>query len=215
MRATPAAPLARRRVRWRRPRPLRVRPDADLTGTRLIDSGQITDADRISTIGLEGAWVQRPVQGAGRVHGHQRQPRHARRLQPATAGTSRRLEPHRRDLGLQGRRHRAPGLPNEPASGMWQLGLRYDHADLNDGSVSPPRPPVVTGVLGGEESNWTVGVNWYWRSNFKFSALNYVWTSAASATAAARSCSCRTIRASSKCAPRSTGKAWLYERYLL
>jgi phosphate-selective porin OprO/OprP len=32
---------------------------------------------------------------------------------------------------------------------------------------------VVTGVMGGKESNWTVGVNWYWRSNFKF-ALNYV-----------------------------------------
>jgi phosphate-selective porin OprO/OprP len=27
--------------------------------------------------------------------------------------------------------------------------------------------------MGGKESNWTVGVNWYWRSNFKF-ALNYV-----------------------------------------
>ena len=54
---------------------------------------------------------------------------------------------------------------------MWQLGLRYDHADLNDGSFTAPS--TVTGVLGGEESNWTVGVNWYWRSNFKL-ALNYV-----------------------------------------
>ena len=27
--------------------------------------------------------------------------------------------------------------------------------------------------MGGEEHNWTVGVNYYWRSNFKFS-LNYV-----------------------------------------
>ena len=36
-----------------------------------------------------------------------------------------------------------------------------------------PNSPVVSGVMGGEESNWTVGVNWYWRSNFKF-MLNYV-----------------------------------------
>jgi phosphate-selective porin OprO/OprP len=53
-------------------------------------------------------------------------------------------------------------LPNEPASGMWQVGLRYDTLDLND-----------SGVLGGEMDTWTAGVNWYWRSNFKF-MFNYV-----------------------------------------
>ncbi len=62
-------------------------------------------------------------------------------------------------------------LPNEPASGMWQLAARYDKADLNDGSFTAPS--TVAGVLGGKESNWTVGVNWYLRSNFKL-ALNYV-----------------------------------------
>ena len=56
----------------------------------------------------------------------------------------------------------ATSRPNEPASGMWQLGLRYDSIDLDDGSV-----------LGGQMDSWTAGVNWYWRSNFKF-ALNYV-----------------------------------------
>ena len=67
------------------------------------------------------------------------------------------------------------GLPDDPGKGMWQLGLRYDSADLNDGSVNFTNPlaPVVTGVMGGEESNWTIGVNWYLRSNFKLSA-NYV-----------------------------------------
>ncbi|MDT0872072.1 porin, partial [Staphylococcus pseudintermedius] len=63
-------------------------------------------------------------------------------------------------------------LPNEPASGMWQVGLRYDKIDLNDGSLrpgaTPTAAPIVDGVLGGEMSAWTVGVNWYWRSNFKF-----------------------------------------------
>ncbi|MGH8500608.1 MAG: porin, partial [Methylococcales bacterium] len=52
--------------------------------------------------------------------------------------------------------------PEDPSKGMWQVGLRYDTADLNDGLVT-----------GGKESNWTAGVNYYWRSNFKF-ALNYV-----------------------------------------
>ncbi len=69
------------------------------------------------------------------------------------------------------------GLPDNPGLGMWQIGLRYDAADLNDGSVGgTPSAPVVNGVLGGKEENWTLGVNWYWRSNFKFS-MNYVWVS--------------------------------------
>jgi phosphate-selective porin OprO/OprP len=60
---------------------------------------------------------------------------------------------------------------------MWQLGARYDHMDLNDGNVNANpvagRPPIVDGVLVGEMDIWTVGVNYYWRSNTKF-ALNYV-----------------------------------------
>ena len=68
-------------------------------------------------------------------------------------------------------------LPANPASGMFQLGLRYDHIDLNDGSLTagatPTSAPIVNGVLGGEQSSWTFGANWYWRSNFKF-MLNYV-----------------------------------------
>jgi phosphate-selective porin OprO/OprP len=54
------------------------------------------------------------------------------------------------------------GLPDDPAKGLWQLGLRYDTIDLTDGAV-----------VGGEMDSITAGVNWYWRSNFKF-MLNYV-----------------------------------------
>jgi phosphate-selective porin OprO/OprP len=53
-------------------------------------------------------------------------------------------------------------LPDEPGRGLWQVGLRYDTLDLNDGLVQ-----------GGKLNTWTAGVNWYWRSNFKF-MLNYV-----------------------------------------
>jgi phosphate-selective porin OprO/OprP len=45
---------------------------------------------------------------------------------------------------------------------MWQLGLRVDGANLNDGAIK-----------GGQGTNLTLGVNWYWRSNAKF-MLNYV-----------------------------------------
>ena len=53
-------------------------------------------------------------------------------------------------------------VPSDPVRGMWQLAARYDHADANDGAV-----------FGGKQSSWTVGTNWYIRSNFRLS-LNYV-----------------------------------------
>ena len=45
---------------------------------------------------------------------------------------------------------------------MWQLGLRYDTLDLDDGAIA-----------GGSLDTLTAGVNWYWQKNFKF-ALDYV-----------------------------------------
>lgn len=45
--------------------------------------------------------------------------------------------------------------------GMWQLGARYSRINANDGLVK-----------GGEQDVATLGVNWYWRLNFKF-MLNY------------------------------------------
>ena len=148
----------------------RVRPGADLTGTRLVDSGQFTDADRIRTLGLEAAWVHGPVKVQGE-------------MMKTDVGRTAHQDYSFDSFYVSGLWNLTgetwgykdavitTGLPNEPASGMWQLGLRYDQVDLNDGTFTAPS--TVTGVLGGKESNWTVGVNWYWRSNFKV-ALNYV-----------------------------------------
>lgn len=148
----------------------RVRPGADLTGTRLVDSGQFTDADRIRTVGLESFWVHGPVKLQGEMM--------------KTEVTRTVNQDYNFDSfyvsgvwNLTGETWGykdyvvTTGLPNEPANGMWQLGVRYDKVDLNDGKFTAPS--TVTGVLGGKESNWTVGLNWYLRSNFKI-ALNYV-----------------------------------------
>jgi len=139
----------------------RVRPNADLASQRLIDSGQFTDGDKITTWGGEAAWVNGPIK---------------LQAEAMTTNLTRNFNP---DYGFESyyvsglwnisgetwaykAGNLATNLPEDPSKGMWQVGLRYDHADLNDGLVT-----------GGKESNWTVGVNYYWRSNFKF-ALNYV-----------------------------------------
>lgn len=140
---------------------LRVRPDADVAGVRLIDTGLFTDADMIRTIGAEGAWVHGPI----KVQAEYMTTDVTRTLHEDFNGTGWYLSGV---WNLTGETWTwktgtvATPLPNDPAKGMWQLGVRYDSADLNDNTV-----------FGGKENNLTVGVNYYWHSNFKF-ALNYV-----------------------------------------
>jgi phosphate-selective porin OprO/OprP len=148
----------------------RVRPDADLTATRLVDSGQITDGDRISTLGLEGAFVHGPFKAQAEY-----MKTDASRTAHDDYGFDSWYVSGVWNLtgetwGYKDGVVTTP-LPTEPGRGMWQVGARYDHVDLNDGSLLSPT--TVAGVLGGKESNWTLGVNYYWRSNFKL-ALNYV-----------------------------------------
>ena len=141
---------------------LRVRPGADMAN-RLVDTGTMLDTDRIATTALEGLWVNGPVKLQAEYT----------RSEVSRYGTG------SSDFGASsayasalwnvtgeswGYKNGVPttGLPDSPASGMWQLGLRYDTIDLDD-----------SGVAGGSMDALTAGVNWYWRSNFKF-MLNYV-----------------------------------------
>ncbi len=45
--------------------------------------------------------------------------------------------------------------------GAWQVGIRYNHLDLND-----------KGLNGGVLDNWTAGLNWFWNPNMKWQ-FNY------------------------------------------
>jgi phosphate-selective porin OprO/OprP len=139
----------------------RVRPDADLVGQRLVDSGNFTDADRIATLGGEAVWVRGPFKlQAEMMRTNVGRDAHAD-YDFDTWYVSGLWNPKGETWGYKNGVV-TTGLPDDPAAGMWQLGARYDHVDLND-----------DGVAGGKESNWTLGVNYYWRSNFKLMA-NYV-----------------------------------------
>ena len=149
---------------------LRARPMADMVGTRFVDTGSSRTSasslnnrtDRASIVGVESLWVRGPF-----------------KLQAEYMATDVTRTDGLDDFsgdgyyvsGLWnvtgetwGYKAGVPttGLPDDPAKGLWQLGLRYDAIDLTDGAV-----------IGGEMDSITAGVNWYWRSNFKF-MLNYV-----------------------------------------
>jgi phosphate-selective porin OprO/OprP len=140
---------------------LRARPGADLTPIRLVDTGTLTTTDRITTVGVEAAWGQGPLLLQGEAY-QARIDRTVGEDFDASGWYVYGL------WTLTGERHGyrqgtvTTALPNEPLRGSWQIGLRYEGLDLDDGSVQ-----------GGEEHNLTLGVNWYWRTNFKFMA-NYV-----------------------------------------
>jgi phosphate-selective porin OprO and OprP len=132
---------------------------ADLSLVRLINTGSLLRADRVSTAGLEAAWLHGPFKLQGEYMQTQ-----VKRYAPSTnfdangwyvSGLW--------NIGGQkwGYKNGVIKTPAAPDADIWQLGVRYDNLDLDDGSV-----------LGGTEKDLTVAVNYYWRSNWKV-ALDY------------------------------------------
>ena len=164
---------------------LRARPLADLSAARLVDTGStgIRNADRMSVAGLEAMYATGPFKLQGEYM-RAKVDRYATGF-AAQPGTTYNPDGFYlqgvwnitgEKFGYKAGVPTTP-LPADPAKGMFQLGLRYDRIDLNDGNVvagaTPSSAPVVNGVLGGKQDAWTVGANWYWHSNFKF-MLDYV-----------------------------------------
>lgn len=140
----------------------RVRPNADLAGVRLIDTGNLPFSDKISTTGVEAFWVGGPVKLQGEwMRSNISRSNGLPDFTGNGAYISALWNITGETWGYKGGTPTTP-LPDEPATGMWQLGARYDTIKLDDAPV-----------LGGKMSAWTVGMNWYWHSNFKV-ALNQV-----------------------------------------
>ncbi|HEY5850598.1 MAG TPA: porin [Lysobacter sp.] len=161
---------------------VRARPDADLAGQRIVDTGNMTNADRQQTIGGEAMWVTGPFKLQGEYmqstveRYNNGNPRQSHDFDGSSWYVSGLWNITGETWGYKDGVPTTP-LPDAPGTGMWQAGLRFDTIDLDDGTAIPGATPtaasVVDGVLGGQMDTWTVGVNWYWRSNFKF-MLNYV-----------------------------------------
>lgn len=143
---------------------LRERPESNVTDVRLIDTGVLTNVDKTQTLGLEAATVYGPfsvqseyltskVNRGGLsddvdfdswyIYGSWFLTGESRTYKTRDAVFDR-VNPRNKDLGA------------------WEVALRYSSADLTDGSV-----------IGGEQANLTLGVNWYATGNIRFSA-NYL-----------------------------------------
>lgn len=144
----------------------RERPGSAITDVRLIDTNTLEGTDDIQFTGLEAAavfgpasvqaeWVKTSVSrsgafddvdfSAGYIYGSWFLTGESRTYKN---GVFDRISP-KTTVGQGG-------------IGAWEAALRYNTADLTDGTV-----------IGGEQEDLTLGVNWYATSNLRFSA-NYI-----------------------------------------
>jgi len=138
---------------------LNVRPEADLANIRLIDTTNLTDVDGARQLGLEAAFLQGPL----KINAEYVDASYSRKTHSEYSPNSWYVSGV---YNLTGEKFGyAAGMYSVRAAdtqaGLWQLAARYSKINANDAAV-----------LGGEQNIMTVGVNWYWRANFKFMA-NY------------------------------------------
>lgn len=146
---------------------LRQRPETNITNVRLVDTGSFS-ADDYALMGLEtallydafhfqGEYMRMDVSGANgnsdaEFDGYYAQIGYfltgERKNYSASSGSFGRIKPN--------------SIVGEGGIGAWQLATRFSSLDLTDGAI-----------IGGEEDNVTLGINWWPAPNLRFSA-NYV-----------------------------------------
>ncbi|MBI2424094.1 MAG: porin [Candidatus Hydrogenedentes bacterium] len=156
----------------------RTRPEAHLSPIRLVDT-LLIDADDVDEFGLESAFVYGPFSmqgeylfvdvdrdgGAGSVDfdGWYLQASYfltgEHMAYKTDAANFDKIKP-KNNFNIKNR-----------TWGAWEVALRYSTIDLDDGPLFPWFG--FPGVSGGEEDNWTLGLNWYLNPNTKF-MFNYV-----------------------------------------
>lgn len=143
---------------------VRVVPEFALTRQALLDTSTLAGVEAYTNLNIEAAYMNGPfLVQAQQVTRSSDAPLLG---DPEFAGMSVQAawvltgERQRYSLGAGTFGEVRPDRDN--AFGAWEIAARYSTLDLQDG-----------GVLGGEQKNWTVGVNWYVNRNVRVSA-NYV-----------------------------------------
>ena len=128
---------------------IRTRPEAGLTSVRLVNSGNISFADRIDRVGLEQLWISGPWS----VQSEYLDARIQRPFGLSTYDASGYYVFGSWVLTGESRGYAngvVSDLRPQQKFGAVELLLRYSAVDLNDEPI-----------LGGKEHDWTLGLNWY------------------------------------------------------
>lgn len=165
-----------------------AQPESAIDGARLIDAGNIAFAENVRLVGLEAAGFLGPVGFQGEW-GRMEVDRTGR---PDAAfsggylganwfltGESRAYDPR---SGVFTRF--TPRVNADPKSGdwgAWEIAARWSTLDL-DSDKNVFAGTTLLGIRGGQETNYTLGLNWYWSRYFRI-MLNYVHAEADNRTA--------------------------------
>jgi phosphate-selective porin OprO/OprP len=146
----------------------RVRPESHLTNTRLVDTG-FFDADSYNRFVGEAAFISGPFHVQGEYY-HTSVDRDISTNADLDfsgfyvegswflTGESMNYKPSKGTYN----RVTPKGIVGKGGIGAWQVALRFSSLDLTDEDIT-----------GGEEDNFTLGLNWYATPNIRFAA-NYV-----------------------------------------
>jgi phosphate-selective porin OprO/OprP len=171
-----------------RPRAL---PENSIDSNRLIDTANLNFADSVQLVGVEAAGFHGPfgfqTEWAQMNVSQDRQDSLSRSRPDLTfsgayvnanwfiTGESRAYDPR---TGLFTRV--TPRAPLDPQGGSWgafEIAARWSTLDLNSDEntflTATHNAANLAGVRGGEETNYTLGLNWYWNAYFRW-MLNYV-----------------------------------------
>lgn len=169
---------------------VRAQPESTIDATRLVDTGNLSFADAVRLIALEAALTRGPfgLQGEwGRMDVAQLAGRPDLDFSGAYVNATWFLTGESRvydgRTGLFSRfAPRAPFDPEAGAWGAWELAARWSTIDL-DSAENVGAGTTLFGARGGEETNYTLGLNWYWNRYFRM-MLNYVRADAENMTSA-------------------------------
>lgn len=163
----------------RSPARLRDRPELRVDSTRLIDTGSI-DADSLYSAGGEfGAnWKNLNFQAEYFWYGVNR--RDSALADPHFSGWYAEAswivtgESKRYSMANASWAAPRPAATFQGASGVGaiELAARYSDTDLNYREGLPGTLGAADSIRGGEQKIWTLGANWYWNQNLRFT-LNY------------------------------------------
>jgi len=145
-------PTSRDDETWR----VRARPEAHQSNVRFVDTGTLTDVDDIVTYGVEGAGVFGPWSIQGEWMG---QSVNGDGEEPDLTGY---YVYGSWFLTGESRAYKGGKFGRTKATNAWELAVRYSDTDLEDGDV-----------LGGEQKNITLAVNYYVNPYLRF-MFNYV-----------------------------------------